>query len=165
MNKAIHFHPARLALWALLCLLLPHTMVAAQSQLPAPSRTIYKCQVNGTVSYSDEPCVGAQRLDAAPTRGVDRLGGSARTGRDVGNEIRSEQYAHALRPLTGMSASQFATATRRQSLDAATQRECRQLEPLILALEQAEGRSRPTSAGPIQQDLFILRKQFKKLGC
>ena len=48
----------------LLAMLLP--CAAAQAQLPAPSRTIYKCVVKGAVSYSDEPCEGAQRLDATP---------------------------------------------------------------------------------------------------
>lgn len=151
--------------WALLGIFLPSAVVSAQSQLPAPNRTIYKCQLKGRISYSDEPCVGAQRLDAVPTRGVDRLSGSTRTGKDVRNEVHSEQFAHAIRPLTGMSPSQFAVATRRQRLDAATQRECSQLEPTILELEQAERRAHAAMAGPIQQDLFILRKRYKKLEC
>lgn len=139
-------------------------VVAAQS-LPAPSRTIYKCQVKGAVSYSDEPCVGAQRLEAVPTRGVDRLSGSARKGKDVSNEIWSEQVAHALRPLTGMNAPQFATAARRQGLEPAAQRECRQLEPALLVLEQAERRAPGASIESVQRDLFILRKRYKQLGC
>jgi len=95
---------------------------------------------------------------------VDRLSGSSRTGRDVSNEVRSEQFAHAIRPLTGMSAAQLATAVRRHPLDAATPSECHQLEPAILKLERAE--RRPSAViGPIQQDLFVLRKQYQKLGC
>jgi hypothetical protein len=164
VKTAIDIYPLRLAM-ALLGMLLPYTVVSAQSQLPAPSRTIYKCQVKGKVSYSDEPCVGAQRLDAVPTRGVDRLSGGTRTGNDVANEIRREQFAHALQPVTGMSASQFATAVRRHRLDAAGQRECSQLEPAILALEQAALRASPATMRPIHEDLFILRKRYKQLGC
>lgn len=96
---------------------------------------------------------------------MDRLSGSAMTGRDVSKEIRSEQFAHALRPLTGMSASQFATAVRRQPLDSAAQRACGQLEPAILERELAERHASAAVLGPIQQDLFVLRKQYQKLGC
>lgn len=145
--------------WALLGIFLPHA--AAQSQLPAPDRTIYQCQVKGKVSYSDEPCVGAQRLDVVPTRGADRLSGSRRTGSDVANEIRSEQFAQALEPLTGMSPSQFATASRRHHMDAASQGECRQLEATILASEQVERRAGAGMMESIRQDLYSLRKRYK----
>jgi hypothetical protein len=49
----------------------------AQS-LPAPSRTVYKCEVGGKVTYSDSPCLGATRIDVEPTRGVSKLSGSQR---------------------------------------------------------------------------------------
>jgi len=147
----------------LLAMLLP--CAAAQAQLPAPSRTIYKCVVKGAVSYSDEPCEGAQRLDATPSRGVSRLSGSARTGKDVASEIHTEQMAAAFRPISGMTASEYATYGRRQNLALTAQRECRQLEPGILALEQAERRAEAAAIKPIQQDLFALRKRYKTLGC
>ena len=149
---------------ALLSIFLPSAVVSAQSQLPAPTRTIYKCQINGKASYSDEPCVGAQRLDIVPTRGMDRLSGSAKTGKDVAREIHSEQFAQALRPLSGMSAAEFATATRRNQLGAAAQRECRQLDTSILSSERAELRTRQAEPA-MQQDLFVLRKRYKTLGC
>jgi len=141
------------------------SIAAAQPQLPAPSRTVYKCIVKGSVSYSDEPCVGAQRLDATPTRGVNRLSGSARTGKDVAAEIHQEQFADALRPLHGMSTAQFTTAVRRNSLDSSAQGECRQLEPAILELEQVEKHANGASIKAVQQDLFALRKRYKTLGC
>jgi hypothetical protein len=137
----------------------------AQAQLPAPSRVIYKCKVNGAVSYSDEPCVGAQRLDATPVSGVSHLSGAARTGKDVANERSRESYANALKPLTGMSAAQLATATRRNQLDSGARRECTQLEPAILELEQAERRAGAATLKPIQQELFTLRKRYKTLAC
>jgi hypothetical protein len=166
VKNAIHFRPILVTFgWALIGGLLPTSAVWSQSQLPAPNRTIYKCQVKGAVSYSDEPCVGAQRLDATPTRGVDRLSGSTRTGRDVSKERETEQFAQAIRPLTGMNASQFATAVRRHPLDAAAQHACRQLEPAILELEQAERHASAAIIRSIQQDLYVLRKQYQKLGC
>jgi hypothetical protein len=149
--------------WALLGMFLPHAL--AQSQLPAPSRTIYKCQVKGTVSYSDEPCVGAQRLDIVPSRGADRLSGSRRVGNDVASEIRSEQFAQAVKPLTGMSPTQFAAASRRHYMDTASRSECRQLEAAILTSEQVERSAGAGMMEAIRQDLFSLRKRYKQLGC
>jgi len=146
--------------------LLSMNMASAQSNLPAPSRSIYKCKINGTVSYSDEPCLGAQRLDATPTSGVSHLSGSPRIGKDVANELHREQFATAIRPLSGMSASQLATATRRYNLDLAARRECNQLEPAIVDLEHEEKKETDAAAiGAIQQNLYALRKRYKTLQC
>lgn len=152
---------------ALLAIFLPYAVVSAQSQsqLPAPSRTIYKCVVKGAVSYSDEPCAGAQRLDATPTSGVTHLSGSSRTGKDVAGEFHREQFAAALRPLTGMNAPQLDAYSRRNRLELSAQRECNRLEPAILGLEQSEGRADAAALKPIQQDLLTLRKRYKTLAC
>lgn len=56
-------------------------------------------------------------------------------------------------------------AARRRKPDLATQRECRMLGSAILESEQAERRARAAMMESIQQDLFILRKRFRKLGC
>lgn len=150
---------------ALLAIILPCAVVPAQSQLPSPSRTIYKCVVKSSVSYSDEPCAGAQRLDATPASGVSHLSGSSRTGEDVAREKRKEQFAVALRPLSGMTPSQFATASRRSNLAASVQHECGQLEPAILELERGEKRADAATIKQVQQDLFTLRKRYKTLTC
>lgn len=150
---------------ALTVMLMPCALVSAQPGLPAPSRIVYKCHVGGTVSYSDEPCIGARRLDATPTRGVDHLSGSRRIGKDVANEMYVEGLADALRPVTGMSASQFSTAARRYRLDPAARHECGGLEPAILRLEEAEKRADAIATKSIQQDLFTLRKRYKVLAC
>jgi hypothetical protein len=150
---------------ALLAIFLPYAVVSAQSPLPAPSRTIYKCVVKGAVSYSDEPCAGAQRLDATPTSGVTHLSGSTRTGKDVAGELHREQFAAAFRPLTGMNAPQLDAYSRRNRLDISAQRECNRIEPAILGLEQSEGRADAVALKPIQQDLLTLRKRYKTLAC
>lgn len=166
MKSARHIDIIPLAASAgLLAVLLSSPVVLAQSQLPAPSRTIYKCIVKGAPSYSDEPCAGAQRLDATPSRGVNHLSGSSRTGKDVASEVHHEQFRAALRPLTGMDDAQFATYARRINMAAAVQRECQQLERGILSLEKAESRADATAIKPIQQDLLTLRKRYKILVC
>lgn len=143
-------------------------LLAASStlaQLPAPSRTVYKCQIEGKVRYSDEPCVGAQRIDVTPTRGVDRLSGSARTGKDVARERRTEQFAQAIVPISGMNADELATASRRTRMSAAAQRECRQLEVAIVGLEKKERNASAPEVQSTQQELFLMRKRYETLVC
>ncbi|MCD2515798.1 hypothetical protein LQ564_05655 [Massilia sp. G4R7] len=64
-----------------------------------------------------------------------------------------------------MTASEFATASRRQRLNAEAQRDCRILESAILESEQAEQRMRAAMIESVQQDLLILRKRYRRLGC
>ena len=144
---------------SLLLLTLP-----GHAQLPAPSRTIYKCEVNGKIAYTDEPCLGAQRLDVMPTRGVNKLSGQTRIGADVAREHRQEGMARAFKPLTGMNEQQFATETRRYRLDASSKRECRTLEAAILDNEQRE-RSGRGMVNALEQEILELRQRYHKLGC
>ncbi len=56
-------------------------------------------------------------------------------------------------------------ASRRQRLNADAQRDCRVLESAILESEQAERRARAAMMESIQQDLFILRQRYRRMGC
>lgn len=138
---------------------------SARAQLPAPTQTVYKCTIKGKISYSDEPCLGAERIDVTPTRGVDRLFGSVRIGKDAAREIRSEQFARGVQPITGMNEAEFATAARRARLSSESQRECRQLEAAIVASEKAERSGYDPVFKSTQQELFRLRKRYKTLSC
>lgn len=137
----------------------------AQSQLPAPSRTIYKCEADGKIAYTDAPCLGAQRLDVTPTRGVNKLSGQTRTGADVAREHRQEGMARAFKPLTGMNEQQFATETRRYRLDVRSRRECRTLEAAILDNEHRERSGTRDTMDALQHEILELRQRYHKLGC
>lgn len=89
-------------------LLLVLASLPAHAQLPAPSRTIYKCAVAGKIAYTDVPCLGAKRLDVVPARGVDKLSGTSRVGATVAREYQQEGMARALKPLLGMNEQQYA---------------------------------------------------------
>ena len=56
-------------------------------------------------------------------------------------------------------------ASRRQRLSPDAQRDCRVLESAIVESEHAERRMRAAMIESIQQDLLILRKRFRKMGC
>jgi hypothetical protein len=142
---------------------------AAQPQtgnLRQPSRTVYKCESDGKVTYSDEPCAGAVRVDVEPTRGLNKSSGSERTGSDVARERRREGIAEALRPATGMDAKQLDTVARRQRLTSAAQAECRSLDRALPRAEAAERRSSTAATlQAAQRDLLTLRRRHLELGC
>ncbi|MCE4555649.1 DUF4124 domain-containing protein [Pelomonas cellulosilytica] len=148
-----------------LALLLFNTMAIAQG-LPHPSRTVYRCESEGKVIYSDEPCLGAKKVDVEPTRGLNKSTGQELQGRDVRNERFRETVADAAQPLTGMDAKQFDQAGRRQRLSAADQRQCRLLDQRLPAAEAAE---RAAKAGAelvaAQRQVFELRKAYRTLRC
>jgi hypothetical protein len=56
-------------------------------------------------------------------------------------------------------------AAGRRRPDGTTLRDCRVLESAIVESEQAERRARAAMMESIQQDLSILRKRFRRLGC
>lgn len=141
------------------CMSLP---VAAQT-LPPPSRTVFKCEAGGKVSYSDAPCLGGQKLELEPTRGVSKLSGKEKVGSDVRRELHSEMLANAVRPLTGMDPKQFEVAKRRVNLSAKAQQSCRRLDQKIQDLESDEQRAVSKSA--IQEELYTARLEFRNLRC
>lgn len=136
-----------------------HALAHAQS-LPSPSRTIYKCKVKGKISFTDEPCLGAQRLDVQPTRGVSKLSGQQRIGADVSREIRREDMSSAIRQITGTTTEQFEVLARRQKLDSKAQHECRVLDQAIIEAEKTQG-----TAQANEEALLVRRKRYKQIGC
>ena len=142
---------------------------AAQAQsngLRQPSRTVYKCESAGKVTYSDEPCSGAVRVDVEPTRGMNKSSGSERTGADVARERRREGIAEALRPATGMDAKQFDTLARRHKFTPQAQQECRSLDRALPRAEAAEQRAgSPPAMKAAREDLLTVRRRYLDLGC
>ena len=146
------------------CSLAVATLALAQS-LPPPSRTVFKCEAAGKVVYSDAPCLGAKTVDVEPTRGADKITGTPRTGTDVQRERTREQFAEAVRPLTGLDTKQLDTAGRRQKLTADGQAQCRTLDTQIPAAEADEAQSTGTKRQEVQVRLLKLRQQFRDLRC
>jgi len=138
---------------------------AAAQSLPTPSRTMYKCTVNKVTAYSDKPCLGAERLTVTPTRGVNKLSGTERIGKDVQDERIREMWADAFRPISGMTREEYDVFRRRHQLSAGAQQECRRLDPSLLQLEAMEKAADKAAKATVQRDLFILRQRFTELRC
>lgn len=137
---------------------------ALAQQLPLPSRTVYKCEAGGKTVYSDEPCPAAKRIDVEPTRGLTTTG-RERNGSDVQREIHREQFAEAVRPLTGMDSKQYQVATQRVKLPAEAQRECKALDASLPRLEAMEVRSHGAELEALRANLLKQRKRFRELRC
>lgn len=140
------------------------TSTLAQS-LPSPSRTVFKCDVGGKVTYSDSPCLGAQKIDIEPTRGVSKLSGVERIGADVRREQNRELIAEAIRPITGKDAKQLDTLGRRMKLSPEAQRECQQLDTVIPAVEVREKASTGSALHDMQLEIYKIRTRFRELQC
>jgi len=156
-----------LAFSVALVLLIAASSASAQSTtLAQPSRTVYKCTVDKKVLYSDEPCVGAQRVDVEPTRGLNRSTGKELTGADVARERQREAVAVAVKPITGMSPEQFELQTRRTRLSSDTKLECARLDSAVARSEAQERTATSVETKSItQRELFSLRKRHRDLRC
>lgn len=137
---------------------------AFAQKLPQPSREVFRCEVNGKVTYSDAPCLGAKKVDVEPTRGLTSTGKEA-AGADVQRERFNEGIAEAIRPLTGKDAKQLQVDGKRLNLAAPARAECRQLDAAIPAAEQRERVSDARTRPAIQQELLTLRQRFIQLHC
>ena len=157
-------HVMRAITIGVFCLLAADTAALAQS-LPPPSRTVFKCEAAGKVVYSDSPCLGATKVDVEPTRGANAITGKGRTGPDVQHERTREQFAEAIRPITGMDAKQLDTAGRRTKLTADGQAQCKTLDTQIPASEADEAKSTGANRQEVQVRLLRLRQQFRDLRC
>ncbi|WP_428505665.1 hypothetical protein [Roseateles sp.] len=163
------------ALTSLLAMILSSSGNAAQAQtnFPAPSRTAFKCEVDGRVSYSDSPCLGAKKVELEPTRGlnsstagVSPISGAPPLGADVQRERRREAMAEVLRPVTGMNAKQFDTTGRRLTqLSPEARQACERLDRAIPLAEEVEAGASKAELPAIQEQLLQLRKRFRELRC
>lgn len=133
--------------------------------LQAPSRTVFKCEKDGKVSYSDAPCLGAKRIDVEPTRGLNKSSGVERVGADVRREQTNEQVAEALRPVFGESAEERSIRHRRAALNPQDRTECTRLDGDIKAAEQTERRAAKSDLAGIQTNLLNLRSRYHTIKC
>lgn len=139
---------------------------AVQAQyLPPPAREGYRCEIDGKVTYSDDPCPGGARVDVTPTRGMDRMAGQRQMSDEVRRERFNETMAEALKPLFNETPEQREKRQRRSRLDPKYQSECLALDRKIPQAEEAEARASPDRKPQAQDTLYRLRKQYRDMRC
>jgi Domain of unknown function (DUF4124) len=131
----------------------------------AQAQSVYRCETNGRVGYSHEPCVGAKVVDTTPTQGLDKSTGVSLKGRDVQREELNRSFSEAVRPITGRSHEQSKVLHRRFRLPASAQAECKLLDVRLPDQEQAVRTSAPAAKAEAEVQLFLSRRQFRELGC
>lgn len=141
------------------------TVDAQTASLPNATRTVFKCVVDGKASYSDTPCLGAQRIEITPTRGMNKSTGKELSGSDVSRERQSEIFGEAIRPITGLSLEQRAMHSKRFGLSAGAKAECEMLDALILKNEKAESYESPKDKSALQSRLLESRMRYRELKC
>lgn len=156
-------HPMQVPLFLVIATALAAGHAFAQ-KLPPPSREVFRCELGGKVSYSDAPCLGAKKVDVEPTRGLTSTGKES-AGADVRREHFNEGFAEAIKPLTGKSAKQLSTDSKRFKLPATAQRECRELDIAIPEAETTERTAAPEKQPHVQRNLLTLRQRSIQLGC
>lgn len=129
------------------------------------AQSVYRCEVNGQVSYSHEPCLGATVVDTTPTQGLDKSSGISRKGSDVRREERRRMFSEALRPIADVSPEELELNARRYKLPHEVQIECRTLDLRLPGLEAAVESSTPETKGKADARLFVSRSRFRSLGC
>jgi hypothetical protein len=153
------------AFLVLACLVLAGSVNAQSTKLPPPTRTVFKCEIAGRITYSDEPCEGARKVDVQPTRGLNKSTGRELVGPDVAREQRREALSEALKPLTGMTPEQSEVQSRRARLPAHAKAECSTLDRSLPVVEGRELTTTGESKAAAQRELLGLRKRYKDLQC
>lgn len=129
------------------------------------AQAVYRCEGNGHVAYSHEPCMGAKRVDTTPTQGLDRASGVVRKGQDVRRDETNRALNDAMRPLTGRSHEQAKVLEGRFKLPASAQAECWLLDMTLPGQEKASHVHDQKARAEADAKLFQSRKRFRELGC
>lgn len=130
------------------------------------SQAVYRCEAQGKVSYSHEPCVGAKAVNTTPTQGLDKSSGKSRKGADVRKAEIDKTMSEAMRPITGLDHEQHQTLHRRFKLPHAAKLECAVLDTRLASHEADErAAGSPKDLQTAQQSLFESRKRFRDLRC
>ena len=126
-----------------------------------PTRTVFRCEVAGKITYSDALCRGAQRVDVQPTHGLNKSSGTVRVGEDVRVEHTNEAIAEAIRPIAVMSGGPRA----RFKLSPSSKAECALLDRRVLSQERVERQLTGRDKVGAQRDLFESRSRAREIGC
>ena len=156
--------PSRHLLSRPLKCLAPALMVIAI--LPAAAQpSVYRCETNGKVSYSDAPCVGAKVINATPTQGMDKMTGQSRKGRDVQREEFNAAFDNAFRPLHGRSHADMDVIRRRVKLTSHEKAQCARLDDRLALLQADAAGAAGEAKARTDVDLYKARKRFFDLKC
>lgn len=144
------------------CLLIPFLLLAP---LLASGQQVYRCESNGKVSYSHEPCLGAQAIDTTPTQGMDKMTGKSKKGADVQRDEFRRQIGGVSSQITGLSTETHMRLAQRHKLSRTAQLECAAWDARLPGLEEEAAVASPQNKERADTTLFKARKAFRDLRC
>ncbi|WP_143059598.1 DUF4124 domain-containing protein [Giesbergeria anulus] len=121
--------------------------------VPALGQPIYRCEYQGKIGYSDEPCMNAKVVDVLPTEGAHSLSGKRTSNARSRQEDLIKGIDNAVMPLTGLTHEQMKVERRRMKLPAQDKFECTWLDTKINAKNADEA------------TLYQVRKRYFDLRC
>lgn len=127
--------------------------------------TVYRCETNGRVNYSDAPCVGAKVIDVTPTQGADKMTGRSSKGQEVQREEFHSTLDKATRPLHGLSHDEMDIRRRRYKLSSTEQLQCADLDEQLPVLEEKASKTAGAAKGQADVALYQARKRAFDLKC
>lgn len=133
--------------------------------LLASGQQVYRCEANGKVSYSHEPCLGAQAIDTTPTQGMDKMTGKSKKGADVQRDEFRRQIGSVSSQMTGLSAETHMRLAQRHKLSRTAQLECAAWDARLPGLEEDAAVASPQNKERADAALFKARKAFRDLRC
>jgi len=131
----------------------------------AGAQPVYKCEANGKVVYSHDPCLGAAVVDIAPTQGLDKSGGTSRKGDDVRRSEHNRAMSEALRPLLRETPQEYEKRHRRARLLPEEKLECAVLDAQVPSQEQSARTAAPGAKDEANAALLKSRMRFRGLRC
>ncbi len=142
-------------------------LLGSTLSLTAQATDVYRCDQDGRVVFSDEPCLGAKRIEVHPTQGMDKLSGKSRKGEDVRRNEHHRQMDQALRPLHGRTHEEMNVQRRRygNNLTPGEHARCAVMDQQLKTQEAREVGARGEALAETQKSLFQLRREHRALGC
>lgn len=132
---------------------LPQLFLLLLMNVPALGQPIYRCEYQGKIGYSDEPCMNAKVVDVLPTDGAHSFSGKRTSNAGSRRAEFQKAMDEALMPLTGLTHEQMKVERRRMKLSGQDKIECAWLDTRINA----------KSANEVT--LYQVRKRYFDLRC
>lgn len=152
----MNFQPLSRFAWLCVALGLPYTVMAQQ---------VYRCEVNGKVSYSNEPCQGAKVVNTTPAQSSDRTSGQQRKDMDALKAELERNNATKTRVLTAKAPEDPEVAKRRENLTPLAKHNCSLLDQSLPQLRENAAHGTPENKEKADIQLYKARKAFQDLRC
>ena len=133
--------------------------------LPAMAQQVYRCEVNGKVSYSNEPCQGAKVVNTTPAQSSDKTSDQQQKNLDTLKAELERNNATKTRALAAKTPEDPEVAKRRENLTPLAKHSCSLLDQSLPQLRENAAHGTPENKEKADIQLYKARKAFQDLRC